>query len=217
MKETKKRNWTMVIYPDSLPSNWVNILIETGLPIAISPLHDKDLNADTEEHKKPHYHIIACYSGPTSFNIVNNLAKQLNAPIPKAIESVKGLYRYLTHQDNPEKYQYDKRDIKHLNGFDIFDFSDLTISEKNRLLKELQTFIRDNGIVEYAELLDLLLDNDMPELHHMAFNHTIAINGYLKSRRFMKGSKLKFSSKEEYEKYINSLDGHDQSDEFIKL
>ena len=47
-KNTKKRYWAMVLYPESAPENWKDLLQATGLQIAISPLHDKDLNADNE-------------------------------------------------------------------------------------------------------------------------------------------------------------------------
>ena len=76
-QKTKKRNWGAVIYPESLPKNWLEILAETGLQIAISPLHDKDLEADGQTPKKAHYHIIFIYSGPTSFNVVQSLTKKL--------------------------------------------------------------------------------------------------------------------------------------------
>ena len=42
-KNIKKRYWAMVLYPDSAPQNWEELLQETGLQCAISPLHDKDL------------------------------------------------------------------------------------------------------------------------------------------------------------------------------
>lgn len=59
MKVVKGRNWAFLVYPESLPSNWEDIITETGLPMAFSPLHDKDVNPNGEE-KKPHYHVI-CY------------------------------------------------------------------------------------------------------------------------------------------------------------
>lgn len=34
------------MYPESMPKNWREILQKTGCPIAISPLHDKDINPD---------------------------------------------------------------------------------------------------------------------------------------------------------------------------
>jgi len=101
-KLSKKRNWAFVAYPESLPKNWQEILTQTGLPIAISPLHDKDENPDGTK-KKPHYHIILIYSGPTSFSVVQTLTQKLNAPAPIPLEAVRGYYRYLTHKDNPEK------------------------------------------------------------------------------------------------------------------
>ena len=106
----KKRNWAFVLYPESAPSDWREQLQLTGLQCAVSPLHDKDVNPDGEP-KKAHYHIIVCYSGPTSFNVVKGLTDKLNQPIPIALEQIRGYYRYLTHKDNPEKYQYSADDV----------------------------------------------------------------------------------------------------------
>ena len=60
MRNIKKRYWAMVLYPESAPKNWRDLLRETGIQCAISPLHDKDINADNTE-KKAHYHIILYY------------------------------------------------------------------------------------------------------------------------------------------------------------
>lgn len=51
-KNVKKRNWAFLVYPESAPENWLQILQATGLQCAISPLHDRDLNA-TGEPKRP--------------------------------------------------------------------------------------------------------------------------------------------------------------------
>lgn len=187
-KQTKSRIWAFVAYPDSLPKNWLDILKQTGLKIAISPLHDADLNAD-ESEKKPHYHIIAVWdNGSTTFNCASTLAKKVKGTIPISLESVRGYYRYLTHEDNPEKAQYDKKDIIHLNGFSITDFVELTKSEVMKLKKEILKLIRDNDLTEYCHLIDLLEieEDSRPEALEVATNHTIFFNAYLKSRRFDK-------------------------------
>ena len=44
-KILKKRNWAFVVYPESAPSDWIEQLQQRGVVGAISPLHDKDLNA----------------------------------------------------------------------------------------------------------------------------------------------------------------------------
>lgn len=196
-EKTKKRNWAFVVYPESLPEDWLDILRLSGLQIAISPLHDADLNAD-ESEKKPHYHIIAVYGSPTTYNNVLNFSKKLNGTIPIALEQVRGYYRYLTHEDNPEKAQYDKNDIKLLNGFNIADFTDLTKSEVMKLKKEILKLIRDNDLTEYCHLIDLLeLEEDSrPEALEVATNHTIFFNAYLKSRRFDKCKNNQLKEKE---------------------
>lgn len=181
-KNVKKRNWAFVAYPESLPAGWLDMLRETGLQCAVSPLHDKDLDP-TGETKKPHYHVIACYSGPTSFNVVKSLTDQLHAPGPQPLEQVRGYYRYLTHKDNPEKAQYSESDIQTINGFCILDFVELTKSEVLTIKKELQTLIRSADILEYSDLMDLLQDSDMTQQYDVASCNTYFFEKYITSRR----------------------------------
>ncbi len=107
---SKKRNWSFLIYLDSAPTDWLERLKLSGLMFAVSPYHDKDFNADGS-YKKPHHHIIIVFSGPTTYKNVCSFIEQFKSPIPLALESVKGMYRYFTHLDNPEKFQYDSKDI----------------------------------------------------------------------------------------------------------
>lgn len=184
-KIVKKRNWAFVLYPESAPENWRDLLQQTGLQCAISPLHDKDVNPDGEP-KKAHYHIILLYSGPTSFNVVRSLTLSLNQPIPQPLEQVRGYYRYFTHKDNPEKAQYSEGDIQMINGFNISDFVELTRSEINAILLRLQQIIREGDITEYCDLLDLLSDSQMFTEFEVASNHTIMFDRYITSRRHKK-------------------------------
>ena len=80
----KKNKWAFVLYPESAPENWLEELQFTGLQIAISPLHDKDINPDGEI-KKAHYHVILIYDGPTTYNNVKQLTDRLNQPIPQPL------------------------------------------------------------------------------------------------------------------------------------
>lgn len=188
-KNVKKRNWWFVLYPESAPKDWREQLAMTGLRCAISPLHDKDIFDDGEHKglpKKPHYHVILCYDGPQTYNAVLTLTnKQLGQPIPQPLDSIRGAYRYLTHDDYPDKAQYSKADIETLNGFDIRDYVELTKTEVDKILGLIQDFIRDNGIVEYSDLLDNLRDagESMQDWHSIAMSHTMMLTSYLRSRR----------------------------------
>lgn len=179
----KGRNWAFVMYPESMPDNWREIIMEIGLPVAISPLHDHDVEP-TGEPKKPHYHVICYYDNTTTQKSVKeNVTSRLNATIPIKLESMVGMYRYHLHLDNPEKYQYDDRNRELLNGFDVQKVNALSYTEVAKLLKEIQIFIKDNDIREYADLLDLLVESDSINLWDVARNHTILLNTYITSRR----------------------------------
>lgn len=180
----KGRNWAFVVYPESLPSNWEEIITETGLPMAFSPLHDKDVNPGGEE-KKPHYHVICYYENPTtSKSVKENVTDKLNGTIPIKLESMVGMYRYHLHLDNPEKYQYNDCDRKFFNGFDVHKVDSLTYTEISKILRNIQNFIRDNSIVEYSDLLDILNDNELYNMWDVAKNHTLLLNTYIRSRRY---------------------------------
>lgn len=178
----KKRYWAFVLYPESAPENWREILQQTGLSICVSPLHDKDINP-TGEKKKAHYHIILCYSGPTTFKCVKSITDSLNQPIPIPLEQVRGYFRYLTHKDNPEKYQYNDKEITTINDFDIDNYNDLSVSQIKTIMIDIQKIIRDNDIFEYCDLLDFLLDNELLSYLDVAQNKTILFNTYITSLR----------------------------------
>lgn len=155
---TKNRHWTFIVYPDSVKENWIEFLIETGLPFAISPLHDKDLNADGSP-KKPHYHVVITYDGPTTYKNVNeNICQQILSTIPKRVLSLRGIYRYLSHEDNPEKYQYNRDLIQEFNNFHI----DMTETELTYKIASITMEAEQLSITSYLDLINhYLSDNDM--------------------------------------------------------
>lgn len=183
-KKIKKRHWAFFVWVDSAPVDWIEQLQKTGLPCAISPLHEKDLKEDNSgELKKPHWHVIVSYSGPTTYNVVKTLTENLNTTIPQPLESVRGYYRYFTHMDNPDKHQYDEKDIQTINGFNIADFVDLTKSEVNQIKKRLQILIRDKEIIEYSSFMDYLLDSEMDLEYDIASSNTYFFDKYIASCR----------------------------------
>lgn len=203
-KYEKGRHWAFVMYPESMPEDWKEIIINSGLQCAISPLHNKDFNPDGEI-KKEHYHVIVSYDGGTTTkNNVEEFCKKLNATIPIKLESVRGMYRYHLHLDNPEKYQYDDRDRLLLNGFDKNSVNELTKTEVNKLVKQILTFVIENDIIEYSDLLQILLESDESAMLDVATNHTMVFDSFIRSRRHKrKETLLNSSSYNTY--YVNIL------------
>ena len=181
-ENTKKRNWSFVLYPESAPTDWRERIKMSGLMASVSPLHDKDINP-TGEAKKAHYHVLLVYSGPTTYNSVAKFTASLNATIPQPLESVRGMYRYFSHKDNPEKHQYDEADILTFNGFNIADLVELTKSEVNEIKMNILKLVRAMDITEYSALVDFLTDNEMRAEYDVCINNTFFFNTYITSRR----------------------------------
>lgn len=214
-KDVKKRNWWFVLYPESAPPDWRDRLRATGLPIAISPLHDKDVYDDGEQAgqpKKPHHHVILAYSGPTTYSVVCKLVQgELGQPIPQPLEAIRGGYRYLSHADNPEKYQYDAKDIETLNGFNILDYVDMTAAEAVAMNKELVSLIMELGFADYCDFIEYLLFNGTDVQYEYAISHTLFFTAYLKSRwqrekAIREAEEKRQQEKEDLRKLSNGVD-----------
>lgn len=182
--EAKSRYWACVVYPDSAPEDWRDVLKISGLRCAISPLHDKDINP-TGEPKKPHWHVLLCWDGPTTFSNAKRFVREnLNAPIPQELKSVRGMYNYFSHKDNPEKAQYDEKAIGHINGFSLAEFCELTRGEVNEAIKHAMHIVRSKNITEYATLLEFLQDCELWDEWDVVKNNVLLFNTYIRSRRW---------------------------------
>ncbi|WP_245335898.1 Rep family protein, partial [Staphylococcus sp. GDY8P117P] len=71
----RTRNWTFVIYPESVSEGWRDILDDEHIQWVESPLHDKDTNPNGEI-KKAHKHILVMYDGVKSYNQILELTER---------------------------------------------------------------------------------------------------------------------------------------------
>lgn len=152
-KDDRARSWVFIAYPESVPTNFDEILGGLGVPFARSPLHDKDLNPDGKP-KKPHWHFVLTFSGKKSFEQVKEITDSLNAPIPQRCKDVRGAVRYFLHLDNPSKHDYSSRKSEILTGFgfDLDDALKLSKTEAGEILADLKRVIYDKGVSEFADL-----------------------------------------------------------------
>lgn len=176
MAKEKSRFFTFLLYPDGegFPTDWEDRLERIGVPIAISPLHDKD-KAKGGGYKKRHYHGIYIAKNPvTSESVRNKLRAVLSSEQEecKAValvqiihENVESVYLYLTHDSKDAikkgKYRYDKKDIKHINNFDIERYITVDVETKNMTLRILINLIRRHGIPNVIDLQDFIEENGM--------------------------------------------------------
>ena len=145
MAKEKARFFTFLLYPDSVPADWVNRLELLDVPIAISPLHDLDKSGvDGQEYKKAHWHVIYVAKNPVTTDSVRVKIKRLLGSesvshVQVVSTSMENMYLYLTHESKDaiakNKHVYNKQDIIHLNNFDIDRYIVLDVEEKERVAK----------------------------------------------------------------------------------
>lgn len=150
IKSKRYLSWTCVLYPESAPENWQELLGEMMVPWACSPLHDRDVNADGTP-KKPHWHLLLSFRSVKSYEQVKEITDKLNAPCPQECKDTRGLVRYFLHLDNPSKAQYKREDILSGGGFDVANALQATATEEEHILDEMCDFIETNWVTEFCD------------------------------------------------------------------
>ena len=179
----RTRNRTFVLYEDSAPKNWADILDEEHIEWIESPWHDKDINANGEPKKK-HKHIALLFGGVKSYEQVKELTDKLNSPIPQRCHNAKAMVRYMAHLDNPEKAQYNVSDIKAHGGVDLAELLRPSSSERYTIIRDMIAYVKSNGVAEFQDLMDYAASEHFDDWFPLLCdNSAYVVNQYIKSQR----------------------------------
>lgn len=182
-KSSRTRNWTIVLYPESAPANWRDLMDDLQIEWVESPLHEFDTDA-TGEVKKPHWHILLLFGGVKSYEQVVEIVKPFKCPAPQKCHSAKGCVRYMAHLDNPEKFQYSIGDIKAHGGVDLAELLRPSSSERYTLIGEMCSYVRDNSITEFQDLMDYAMQHRFDDWFPLLCDSSAYVVGqYIKSQR----------------------------------
>lgn len=175
----RNRVFSTIVYPESAPDNWMDILEDFKIQALISPLHDKDLNP-TGEPKKPHYHIEVIFDSPKTRDQVISLFSQIGGVGCEVVNSTRGMARYLTHMDNPEKYRYSEDDVKILGGADYWDIINLP-SDKYALIGDILDFVIENRVSNIIDLFRYVRDLNLYDWYRVVVDNTFLFSQYCKA------------------------------------
>lgn len=148
----RTRNYATIVYPESAPENWLDVLSEQCIPCFVSPLHDKDENSLDEERKKPHYHVMLMYENVKTIEQAQEAFALIGGVGCQVVQSLRGSARYLCHLDNPEKAQYSPDEVRCFAGADYMGIIGLAI-DKYKAIGEMMDYCDEKGIYSYAMLL----------------------------------------------------------------
>lgn len=175
----RARNWAFIIYPESAPENWRELLDDLHVPAAVSPLHDRDENANGDP-KKEHRHIVLAFDANKTRDQVLELIAPFKGTTAVKLNSLVGMLRYLTHMDNPEKAQYDKNQVETFGGLQYFSIIE-NAGDKIGMLSEIMEWIDDHACTKYAVLMRYARKERPDWFELLCMGHTIVISEYIKS------------------------------------
>lgn len=181
----RTRNFTTIVYPESAPENWLDILNSHHVQAFVSPLHDRDIDPDGKT-KKSHWHVLVMFDSVKTVEQAEKLFDQMGGVGCQKVNSVRGNARYLCHLDNPEKTQYDTNDVKAFAGADYQEVCSL-ISDKYGTIREILAFCEDNNIINFADLLVYASENRNDWFRILCDNGSFVVKEYLKSRKWGQG------------------------------
>lgn len=170
MKQTvqtygKNRQWWAVLYPENMLPDWKDRIEDVvQLPFAYC-VHDKGLQLEElDEERKQHVHLILVWPAPTTYKHAMEVFDGLSAPGRKALSSCKPVYwaqrayNYLIHDTDDcrkkGKYQFRPEERITGNNYDIGDYIQISLEEKNEMFDALTAFILDNNIRNFADFVE---------------------------------------------------------------
>ena len=186
----RTRNWCGIIYPDSAPENWREILEENIIVgTFVSPLHHGWSGSELDEDKKDHYHIIMMFSGVKKHAQVKEIFDVIGVVMIQPIDDMRKMCRYLIHLDHPNKEQF-KGDYESLiscycETFDTWlNYIEMP-AEKLDVIGEMLDFIDSNSIISFYELLRYAQYNNKYWFKSLTSNSAYVISQAIKSKNWL--------------------------------
>lgn len=174
------------LYPESVKPDYINIIESWHIQALLSPLHDRDKTVDGKL-KKAHYHLELLYPTGRTEESVRKDVVSIGGVGLEILKSKVGYARYLCHLDNPEKAQYDPKDVKEFGGINYMSL--IETKNNNQIYADIIKYIDDCHIKSYAQLLRYAM-HFQPTWFEALCKNGIVIKDYLRSNNFDNDSNL---------------------------
>lgn len=174
------RNYKCIVYPESYGGgDFFERLDSLGIPILVSPLHNKDFRMvdGVPRPVKPHFHLLIQLTAKQKYSEVLSWMQPFGVHYLMRVKDIRRDERYWCHLDSKGKAQYDVNDLVCIGGYvckylgERYEFS---------ALQQINQIIIEEGIVDYADLYFLLVNN-YPELVTYLIRFTAHFNNLFRN------------------------------------
>jgi hypothetical protein len=182
-KDERTRIWTIIVYEDSAPDDWREIIRAEHCKAWVSPYHDSDISADGSP-KKPHWHVVLAYAGKKSINQIQAVSDKLSGVKVLweqcAVADLRGMVRYLVHFDDANKHQYRMDEIECYGGADKLEFFQ-GADDVDECVGQMLDWLDEQGVTSFSMLARYARANRPDWFRVLSSKRTVFIAQYCKS------------------------------------
>lgn len=183
MATGRTRNYAFIVYPETAPFGWFDILDSQHIPCFISPLHSAVKGHD-ETERKDHFHVLLMFDSVKTYKQAKEISDLVLGSNPIPINSTRGYARYLLHLDNPEKQQFGENGVnlvKSLCGADYIEAISLP-SDRLNVIREMIEFCERYNINSFYLLARYAAEHNESWHRALTCSCTVYMKNYLQSR-----------------------------------
>ena len=158
----RTRNYTFLMYPLDVDNERAELVeyAHSTLHCKIAcAVHDKDVLSDGTM-KPLHIHVVVSYDGVKSLEQVKeDFATFAANGYIEPVRNLTGALRYLTHEDNPDKYHYSPEALINI-GYSARQFEKKEELDAMKEFYEILDWINDEHCFTMCGLVDFARDNN---------------------------------------------------------
>ena len=182
--------YATIIYEESVVSNWQEVLENLHVPCLISPWHSKDLD-ENGKIKKIHRHILFLFESLKSQQQCRDIVNRIGGVGCETVMAPKSYALYLTHENAPDKAQYNPKDVIALSGAEKY-LENAKVGELNKytVIADIIRYCQAENIDCLADIVEYALENRQDWFYVLVDGtSSLMLVNYLKSRSWRDGYK----------------------------
>lgn len=153
----KYRNFTFLVYPESMPDNFASVLADSGGK-GFYIFHDLDKREDDTD-KPAHWHVVVMFENSRHLNSIRKLGLRCGAAngYVEPVGDLNVIARYLCHMDDPNKHQYDPSEVTCFGGADYLELCETKTDKRTKrreVVCQIIKYICENKIYSYSKLFE---------------------------------------------------------------
>lgn len=185
VKSKRTRNFATIVYPESAPEGWLQILSEEHVPAFVSPLHDRDIVADGSS-KKPHYHVMLMFDSVKTVEQAQEIFDKIGGVGVVFLNSSRAYARYLCHLDDADKAQYDVSGVMEFAGA-VYNEVISSSSDRYKTFAEMMDFCDQYNVSSFYLLSKYARTHRSDWYRILCDSGTVFMKEYCKSREWSIG------------------------------